>query len=137
VPPVYHFRGWFVGSGCAWLEQGGCSRAEAPWSGAGPRRAGVTELDQVPAEIPFRVKRFEGNDLFVRREQGWRGAVLGCLLPPCRGCRRRRGEPWPRPAGYRGREGGDGRDGERLCSDCRGPRDVASSRSLPGSVMAL
>lgn len=81
MPPVYHFLGWLVVSGFAWSEKGGCGRAEARWSGARPRRAGRMELDQVPAELPVQVKHLQGNNLFVRREQGWCGAVLPPAVP--------------------------------------------------------
>lgn len=76
MPPVYHF--W----GC-WLFLAGekrpqPSRSAMVWSR--PRCAGRMELDQVPAEIPIQAKHHQGNNLSVRREPGWCGAVL------CRGC---------------------------------------------------
>lgn len=33
------------------------------------------ELDQIPAEIAVQATHLQGNNLFVRRERGWRGAV--------------------------------------------------------------
>lgn len=75
MPPVYHFWGWLVVSGFAWPERGGRGRAEARWSGAGPHHAGGMELERIPAEISVQAKHLQGNNLFVRRERGWRGAV--------------------------------------------------------------
>ena len=39
------------------------------------------ELDQVPTKIPIQAKHLQGNNLFVRREQGWCGAVPPPAVP--------------------------------------------------------
>lgn len=138
--PVYHFWGWFVVSGFAWLERGSRSRAKARWSGTAPRCAGRMKLDQIRAKIPIRAKHLQGNNLFVRCERGWHGGagMEWCLLLLCHGRRQWDTEPRLRPAGYQHPAGCDGSNGDGLQMGSLGCRfRSVTSQLCDGSLKAL